>query len=691
MSLISGLKWKFGRWWHRQGIGDIYPLSESIFKLAFYTRDFSDQELKAKTVEFKERLKKESLDDILPEAFAVVREAVKRKLGKRPFEEQVWGGIALHRGQIVEMKSGEGKTIAETMPVFLNALEGKGVHIITTNDYLAKRDAQWVGPIFEFLGLDVGVVTEQMERNERRKNYAKDITYVANQEVGFDFLRDNMVSDLKERVLRSLNFAIIDEVDSILIDEARTPLIISQLIEHPEKESFIFFAELASILQENIDYEVDEKFQQILLTEEGEKRLMKIFSRGENLLKNPEFNYQLNRALRAEALFQKERDYLIKDGRVILIDEFTGRLTPDRRLMEGLHQAIEAKEGAAIREKDQIFAKITFQNLFKLYKKFAGMTGTAETAKDEFFEVYGKEVFIVPTHNPIIRRDFPDIFYLTEEAKFNFIVEEATYCHKRGRPVLIGTPSVETAIKMSQVLDRFGISHQLLTAKHHEKEAEQIGQAGKRGMVTVATNMAGRGTDIILDKDTLKLGGLHMIGVGRHRAKRIDDQSRGRAGRQGQKGSSRFHISMEDELVQVFGSEEFWQEIEKMEVWEDKPFSNSFFRTEVEKSQKLAESLDFDSRKRLYEFDQIYERQRAIIYKMRGEFLSEQNLKKRKDILKIIDENWQRHLEDLDELREGIGLVSYGGRDPLVEYALRAKKMFDALLLKIKSEINSLD
>jgi len=690
MGLIRDLKWGYQRWRHRKGIGDIYPLSESIFKLAFYVRDFSDQELKAKTAEFKERLKKETLDSILPEAFATVREVVKRVLGKRPFEEQVWAGIAIHQGKIVEMKSGEGKTISETMPVYLRALEGKGIHVITSNDYLAKRDAQWVGPIFEFLGLSVGVVTEQMERDERHQNYLKDVTYVANQEVGFDYLRDNMVFASKDRVLRGLNFAIIDEVDSILIDEARTPLIISQLIKHPEKETFQLFADLVSVLEENIDYEVDDKFQAVVLTEEGEQKLNKIFKGYIDYLLSLEFIRHLYLALQAKTLFQKDYDYLVEGGKVVLIDEFTGRLTPDRRLMEGLNQAIEAKEGVKIREKDQIFAKITFQNFFRLYKNFAGMTGTAETAKDEFFEVYGKDVFVVPTHNPIIRRDFPDIFYLTEEAKFKFIAEEAMYCRKKGKPVLIGTRSVEKAKKTSQVLDKLGIPHQLLTAEHHEKEAEQIAKAGKKGMVTVATNMAGRGTDIVLEDSVLKLDGLHVIGAERHRAKRIDDQLRGRAGRQGQPGSSRFHISMEDELIQTFGSEEFWQVIENMEPEEDKPFSNSFFQTELEKAQKLAENLDFDSRKRLYEFDIVYERQRAAIYKMRDKFLAKQNLEKRKKILKIIDEDWQEHLEDLEELQEGIGLVSYSGRDPLVEYVFQSKQLFEALISRIESKIAKL-
>lgn len=690
MGLISGLKRRYQRWKIKR-VGDIYSLSEAIFDLAFTMRGLSDQELKAKTAKFKERLKKETLDDILPEAFAVVREAVKRILGKRPYEEQVWAGIALHRGNIVEMKSGEGKTIAETMPVYLNALEGKGVHVVTSNDYLAQRDAQWVGPIFEFLGLSVRVVREQMERDERRQNYGKDITYVANQEVGFDYLRDNLVSDQKDRVLRSLNFAIIDEVDSILIDEARTPLIISQLIEHPDKEAFEIFADLSSLLEENVDYEVDEKFQTVVLTEEGEQKLMKMLEGNVDYLSSPEFIRHLYLALRAKALFQKDRDYLIKDGKVILIDEFTGRLMPDRRLMEGLHQAIEAKEKVKIREKDQILAKITFQNLFRLYKKFAGMTGTAETAKDEFFEVYGKEVFVVPTHNPIIRRDFPDIFYLTEEAKFKFITkEEVMGCQKRGRPVLVGTRSVEKALKISEVLNQFGIPHQLLTARHHEKEAEQIAQAGRKGMVTVATNMAGRGTDIILDKDALKVRGLHVVGTERHRARRIDDQLRGRAGRWGHPGSSRFHVSMEDELVQVFGSDKLWQEIEKIEKLEDKPFYNDFFQKEIEKAQKLAEFLDFDSRKWLYQFDRVYDRQRKVISKIRNKYLREEDLKKRKEILKIIDENWQNYLEELEALQEGIALVSYGGQDPLVEYALKTKQMFDLLISEIKREIANL-
>jgi preprotein translocase subunit SecA len=666
-------------------------LSEAIFDLASEMRGLSDQELKVKTTEFKKRLKRETLDHILPEAFAVVREGVKRVLGKRPFEEQVWAGIVLHRGNIVEMKSGEGKTIAETMPVYLNALEGKGVHVITSNDYLAQRDAQWVGPIFEFLGQSVGVITEEMPRDIRRQNYAKDIIYVANQEVGFDYLRDNLVQNVKDRVLRYLRFAIIDEVDSILIDEARTPLIISQLTEHPEKKIFSTFASLVAELKEGVDYEVDEKLQSVVLSKKGQEKLNKIAGKKlEYLYSTPEFAYHVSRALKAKALFHRSRDYLVENGKIILIDEFTGRLTPDRRLMEGLHQAIEAKEKVIIREKDQILGKITFQNFFRLYNKFSGMTGTAETSKQEFFEVYQKDVFAVPTHKPIARRDYPDIFFLTEKAKLEFIAQYAALRQKKGTAILVGARSVEKAIKMSQVLDKFEVPHQLLTAKSAQREAEQITKAGKPGMVTMATNMAGRGTDIVLDSSVLRAGGLLVIGTERHRAKRIDDQLRGRAGRQGEPGSSQFFVSMEDELVQVFGSDKFWQVIESMEPPEDLPFKNSFFKKEVDKAQQLAEALDFDSRKWLYQFDQVFDRQRAAIYRMRDKFLTEKNIKKRNKILKIIDKGWQSYLEELEEIEQGIGLVSYGGRDPLVEYALQTKQLFDMLMTKIKTGVASL-
>jgi len=685
MGLVSDLKRKYDRWANKQEIAEIFPVSESIFEKALFIKAMSDLELINKTAEFKEKLKKgESLDNLLTEAFAVVREAVKRKLGKRPYEEQVWAGIAMHQGKIVEMKSGEGKTIAITMPAYLNALSGQGVHIITTNDYLAERDAQIVSPIFESLGLSAGVVAESMENNQRRENYKKDICYVSNKEVGFDYLRDNMVLNLKERVLRELHFGMIDEVDSILIDEARTPLIISQPAEHPEKEYFIKFANLAATLQEGADYEIDERLQTVVLTEEGEKRATQNLGESLDFLTDPTVQYHLHHALKAKAFYQCDRDYLVHNGKVILIDEFTGRQMPDRRLMEGLHQAIEAKEGVPIREKDQLLAKITFQNFFRLYKKWAGATGTAETAKDEFAKVYGKDVFVAPTHKPIQRFDFHDTFYLTEEAKFKFIAQETAYRHKKSQPVLIGARSVEKALKMSRELDKLDVPHQLLTAKHHQKEAEQIAEAGKEGMVTVATNMAGRGTDIILSPTIAESGGLRVIGTERHRAKRIDDQLRGRAGRQGDPGSSQFHISMEDELVQVFGSDELWQVIENMDPLEDRPFSNSFLQQEIDEAQQLAEALDFDSRRWLYQFDQVFDRQRAAIYKMRDKFLIQNDPKKREMILKMTDRLWQEYLDNFEQLQKGIGLVSFGGKDPLVEYALEAKRMFDVLVENIK-------
>jgi len=691
MGFLESVKKKYEKFTTKKEIKKHSPLVESIFQLALNIRDLSDQQLKTKTEEFKLRIKEgKSLDEILPEAFAVVREANKRILGKRPYVEQVLAGLAIHQGKIVEMKSGEGKTIAETMPAYLNALNGEGVHIVTTNDYLAKRDAEWVGPIFEFLGMSVGKVTELMKDNERRENYAKDITYVANKEVGFDYLRDNLVFDFNERVLRELNFAIIDEVDSILIDEARTPLIISQLVEYPA-ELFLKITPLISQLNEETDYEIDERFQTVTLTELGLAKLEEILRlEGLDSEKDNQLVYYIYQALKAKALFKKDKNYIVKDGQVILVDEFTGRLTPDRRLMEGLHQAIEAKESVKIREKDQLLAIITFQNFFKLYKKFSGMTGTAETAKDEFQDVYNKEVFVVPTHKPIRRRDLPDVFYLTENSKLSYLIEEIEIRHKRGQPVLIGTPSVEKSILISNLLNEKGIPHQCLNARYHEREARQIAQAGQEGIVTVATNMAGRGTDIILSPGVGVVGGLHVIGTEHHRAKRIDDQLRGRAGRQGEAGSFQFHVSMEDELIQVFGSEEFWQVVENLDLPEDRPMDDVFFQKGFEEAQKLAEALDFDSRKWLYQFDQVFDRQRSIIYKMRDEFLAEENLNKRRAVLEIIDGLWQTYLDDFEQLQQEINLVSYAGRDLLVEYTLRAKKLFDALLLEINLQVASL-
>ncbi|KKS26292.1 MAG: Protein translocase subunit SecA [Parcubacteria group bacterium GW2011_GWA2_42_11] len=692
MGFIDDLKTKYDRWENIKEINKILPLARHIFLLESSFQKLSDSALAAKTAEFKQRLApptgRETIDDILIEAFATAREATRRFLKKMPYEEQVLAGVAIHQGKVIEMKSGEGKTITAIMPAYLNALSGQGVHIITTNDYLAQRDAAIVKPVFDFLNLTVGVVTETMKPAERRENYARDITYVTNSEAGFDYLRDNMVMADSERVMRGLNFGLIDEVDSILIDEARTPLIIAKLLDQAKKnEIFVIFADLANRLEENIDYETDEKFFGVELTPAGQEKLLAMTQGGEEFLRDADFNYQLNLALRAKALYKKNRDYLIEGGEVALVDEFTGRLTPDRRLMEDLHQAIEAKEGVKIKEENLVLAQITYQNFFRLYHQWSGMTGTALTAKDEFREVYDKDIFVVPTRELLKRHDFADIFYLTEESKMKFIASETGRRHRKGQPVLIGSRTVEKAEAISTQLNELSIPHQLLTAKHHQQEEEQIAQAGQEGMVTVATNMAGRGTDILLSVGGIRAGGLHVIGTERHESRRIDNQLRGRAGRQGQIGSSQFHLSMEDDLIEIYGSDELWQVVEEMNLPEDRPMNNAFLQEEINEAQQLAENLHFDSRKRLYEFDAVYDRQRAAFYKFRARFLTELDEKIRVKNLKIIDQKWQEQMEDLIQLQKAARLMAFGDKDPVVEYALRAKELFVKMIDDIKIDI----
>jgi len=606
----------------------------------------TDAELRVKTAEFKQRLADgEGLDDLLPEAFAVVREAAKRVLSMRHFDVQIMGGIVLHEGKIAEMKTGEGKTLVATLPAYLNALSGKGVHIVTVNDYLAKRDSEWMGKIYEFLGLKVGLIQAEMPQDERREAYLADITYGTNNEFGFDYLRDNMVAHISERVQRGHHYAIVDEVDSILIDEARTPLIISG---QPEKsaDTYYTFARIVPKLKKGIDYEVDEKHRTVAVTEEGVAKVESALGI-DNLYDhvNSQLVNHLQQALRAHALFKKDVDYIVKDGEVIIVDEFTGRLMIGRRYSEGLHQAIEAKEGVRIREENQTLATITLQNYFRMYEKLAGMTGTAATEADEFMHIYKLETVVIPTNMPMIRVDLPDVIYKTEDAKFKAVINDIVERHKRGQPVLVGTVSIEKSERLSSMLKRRGIPHEVLNAKHHEREAEIIAQAGKKGAVTIATNMAGRGVDIILGgnppdpveaEEVKQAGGLHVIGTERHEARRIDNQLRGRSGRQGDPGSSQFYLSTEDDLMRLFAADRIGRIMERLGLPEDQPIEHSLITKSIETAQKQVEAQNFSIRKHVLEYDDVMNKQREVIYEERYRVLVGEDLRER--VLGMIDD-----------------------------------------------------
>ena len=588
----------------------------------------SDEQLRSKTDEFKERLsREETLDDILPEAFAVVREVSKRTLNMRPFDVQVMGGIVLHQGRIAEMKTGEGKTLVATMPVYLNALTGKGVHVVTVNDYLAKRDSEWMGKIYNFLGLEVGLIVHGLDFEERKKAYNVDITYGTNNQFGFDYLRDNMVLYKEHMVQRPLNYAIVDEVDSILIDEARTPLIISGQAEE-STDIYYKFARFVPRLIQGEDYTVDEKAHSVMPTEKGIKKA-EGFLRVENLYdeENMELLHHLQQALKAHALMKRDRDYVVKDDQVIIVDEFTGRLMFGRRYSDGLHQAIEAKEGVKVENESKTLATITFQNYFRMYKKLAGMTGTAATEEEEFRGIYGLDVVVIPTNKPMIRIDHPDAIYKTEKGKLNAVVEEIEECYRKGQPVLVGTISIEKSELLSGLLKRKGIPHEVLNAKYHEKEAEIVAQAGKRGAVTIATNMAGRGTDIVLGDDVPRLGGLHIIGTERHEARRIDNQLRGRSGRQGDPGSSRFYISLEDDLMRLFGADNIKGIMDRLGLEEDQPIEHPLITKSIENAQKKVEARNFDIRKHVLEYDDVMNTQREVMYSQRRQVLENENLK----------------------------------------------------------------
>jgi preprotein translocase subunit SecA len=749
----------------------IQPIVDKINSLEKDFEKFSNEKLKEKTVEFKERLKKgETLDDILSDAFALVREAAKRTLGQRHFDCQLMGGICLHQGKIAEMKTGEGKTLTATLPLYLNALEGKGCHLVTVNDYLARRDTVWMGQIYQVLGLSVGclnheqsflydpdykkpaeekdklrdelgsfyVVEDFLRPCSRKEAYLADITYGTNNEFGFDYLRDNMVYGSRDRAQRDFNFAIIDEVDFILIDEARTPLIISA----PDTESSKWYQEFARIiprLEPEKDYQIDEKMRVVILTEEGIARVEKILGM-ENIYTERGIRYlhHLEQSLRAQAinpadgkpLFARDRDYIVKDGKVIIVDEFTGRLMPGRRWSGGLHQAIEAKEGVLIQPESITLATVSFQNFFRLYKKLAGMTGTAQTSAEEFEKVYKLEVISIPTNKPMIRVDLPDKVFKTEKGKFQAVVREIKERYQRGQPVLVGTRSVEKNEYLGKLLEREGIPHQILNAKNHQREGEIIAQAGKLKAMTVATNMAGRGVDIILGgnppepgeaKKIVELGGLYVIGTERHEARRIDNQLRGRGGRQGDPGSSQFFVSLEDDLMRIFGGDKIKSLMEILKIPEDEPIESKWISKAIDDAQAKVEGFNFDARSHLLEYDDVMNKHREIFYKKRREILENPSralkekileiLKKsgfsQKDFeakerevgsekfleairsfcLKIFDFYWISHLEEMEHLRDKVSLRAYGQLDPLVEYKNEGFKLFRNLLSAIESTI----
>ena len=772
----------------------IMPLVDKIEELRPTMQAMTDEELKDQTRKFKERLAEgETLDDLLPEAFATVREASKRVLNMEHYRVQLIGGIILHQGRIAEMRTGEGKTLVSTCPAYLNALEGKGVHIVTVNDYLAKRDAEWMGKVHEFLGLKVGVILNSMKNDERREQYACDITYVTNNEDGFDYLRDNMVIYKEQLVQRELHYAIIDEVDSVLIDEARTPLIISGQSGKSTKlyevcdilarqlqrgEASGEMTKMTAIMGEEIvetgDFIVNEKDKVVNLTEEGVKKVEKFFHI-ENLAdpENLEIQHNVILALRAHNLMFRDQDYVVKDDQVLIVDEFTGRIMPGRRYSDGLHQAIEAKEHVKVRRESKTLATITFQNFFNKYAKKAGMTGTALTEEQEFREIYGMDVIEIPTNRPVQRVDLDDAVYMTKKEKFRAVVEEIKKAHAKNQPVLVGTITIETSELLSNMLRREGIAHQVLNAKFHELEAEIVAQAGVAGAVTIATNMAGRGTDIKLDEEARAAGGLKIIGTERHESRRIDNQLRGRSGRQGDPGESRFYISLEDDLMRLFGSEKLMSVFSSLGVAENEQIEHKMLSSAIEKAQRKIESNNYGIRKNLLEYDQVNNEQREIIYKERRRVLDgdnmrdaickmitdtventvdmcisdevdsdewdlielntilqpiipvktitkedvkgirknqlKQNLKEeaiklyevkeaefaepeqireleRVVLLKVIDRKWMDHIDDMDQLRQGIGLQAYGQRDPKVEYKMSAFEMFDEMIAGIQQD-----
>jgi preprotein translocase subunit SecA len=727
----------------------------------------SDTKLSEMTFVFRERLAKgETLDDILPEAFAVIREASRRVLGMRHFDVQLIGGIVLHQGRIAEMSTGEGKTLVATAPTYLNALEGKGAHVITVNDYLAKRDSEQMGKVYKFLKLSVGLIAHDMEPAARKLAYASDITYGTNNEFGFDYLRDNMVSSVDQMVQRPLHYCLIDEVDSILIDEARTPLIISGPGQK-STDNYYVLAKYVPKLVKDEDYTIDEKQKTVAPTEAGVAKMEKMLGVG-NLYdaENIEFNHLFTQALRAQVMMTRDKDYVVKDGEVIIVDEFTGRLMHGRRYSDGLHQAIEAKEGLKVERESQTLATITFQNYFRMYDKLAGMTGTAKTEEQEFIKIYGLDVVQIPTNKPKIRVDLPDSIYKTKRGKYRAVVREVVRRHETGQPLLIGTTSIEQSEQLSHMLKQAGIVHNVLNAKFHEMEANIVAQAGQKGQVTIATNMAGRGTDITLGEGVAELGGLAIIGTERHESRRIDNQLRGRSGRQGDPGSSQFFLSLEDDLLRIFGGDSIKNFMEKMGLEEDEEIKSTMVSNAIKRAQKRVETRNFDIRKYVLEYDDVMNQQRKVLYAQRRRILDGENMKdqimsmvdrlidegmdmyadaklypeewdypalikycekyciapgdiKSEDVedysredmenllkktahdtydsreesigspmmrelekavmLKVVDAKWMEHLDDMDMLKEGISLRSYGQRNPLVEYKVEAFDMYEEM------------
>ena len=773
----------------------IYPIIDKIEKLRPEMQKMSDEELKDQTRKFKERLAAgETLDDLLPEAFATVREAAKRTLKMEHYPVQLIGGIVLHQGRIAEMKTGEGKTLVSTCPAYLNALSGKGVQIVTVNDYLAKRDAEWMGQVHEFLGLKVGVVLNSMTSEERKTAYNCDITYVTNNELGFDYLRDNMAIYKEQMVLRDLDYCIIDEVDSVLIDEARTPLIISgqsgkstklyevcdvlarQLTRGEEFGEFNKFnAIMGEEIEETGDFIVNEKDKVVNLTAEGVKKVEQFFHI-ENLAdpENLEIQHNIILALRANYMMFRDKDYVVKDDEVLIVDEFTGRIMPGRRYSDGLHQAIEAKEHVNVRRESRTLATITFQNFFNKFRKKAGMTGTAQTEEREFRNIYGMDVIVIPTNRPVVRKDLEDAVYKTKKEKFHAVVEEIVKAHEKGQPVLVGTITIETSEMLSHMLKKRGVPHKVLNAKFHELEAEIVAEAGVHGAVTIATNMAGRGTDIKLDDESKALGGLKIIGTERHESRRIDNQLRGRSGRQGDPGESRFYLSLEDDLMRLFGSDKLMSMFNALGVPENEQIEHKMLSTAIEKAQKKIETNNYGIRENLLKYDEVMNEQREVIYAERLQVLNGENMRDvimkmlndivegavdmsigdeqsadkwnfkelnelilpiiplkplelndeirhmKKDelkhalkekatkfyeakeaefpdaeqireiervvLLKVIDNKWMSHIDDMDQLRQGIGLQAYGQRDPLVEYKMSGYEMFEDMSSAIRED-----
>jgi preprotein translocase subunit SecA len=637
------------------------PLVDRITNLEPEYRELSDAQLQAKTALFKERLDNdEPLEDLLPEAFAAAREASVRVLGMRPFDVQVIGGIVLHEGKIAEMKTGEGKTLVATMPAYLNALTGRGVHIVTVNDYLARRDAHWMGGIYRFLGLTVDTIVHGLDDNERRRSYAADITYGTNNEFGFDYLRDNMKFSLEDYVQRDFHYAIVDEVDSILVDEARTPLIISGPAEE-STQLYYTLNQVARQLKRDQDFTVDEKARSVIVTEEGVTHAERLVNLP-NLYdpRNIEVLHHLNAALKAHNLFKRDVDYIVKDGQVLIVDEFTGRLMPGRRYSDGLHQALEAKEAVKIENENQTLATITFQNFFRMYDKLAGMTGTADTEAEEFKKIYNLEVMVIPTDRKMIRVDYPDAIYRTEAEKYTAVVEDIKDCNHRGQPVLVGTTSIEKSEHVSRLLKKEGIKHEVLNAKQHEKEAQIVANAGQMGRVTIATNMAGRGTDIVLGEGVVEQGGLHILATERHESRRIDNQLRGRSGRQGDPGSSRFYLSLEDDLLRIFGSDRIKGLMGRLGMDDGEPIEHRLVSNAIEKAQKRVESHNFDIRKHLLEYDDVMNKQREVIYSQRRQILSGANLEE--DLMDMAAELVEDIVEEYtaDKLAEEWDLKALG-------------------------------